>query len=341
MHQPSQEAALAPRIPRLVLHVGIHKTGTTTLQVALESLRGQLAAKGVALVTIEQMKQLPHERAWKARRTTNPDEAPLFRQELIELVTSEVDAVVAATGEPVKQVLISNERMVGARMPSEGDTPLFRPVAVASTSEIIEILSPESTHVAIYTRRQDRLIESCYLWEIQKGLAHSVREQFPYLDEPVLHYFDLVRRLQSIPEVGSMRVRPFEMIRAGSLAYLDDFLINLGLQGEIGFSSFDGNPAENLSYSQRALDIALTISPHLDTKKQRDAVRRFLKRQFTVDDYGPARIITDEQRSAMIEMYRPDNERLFATYMPDLPVESYSSEAETRQLGKVLTPITV
>ncbi len=106
------------------------------------------------------------------------------------------------------------------------------------------------------------------------------------------------------------------------------------------FSGFDTNPAENLSYSQRALEIALTISPSLDTKKQRDAVRRFLKRNFTVDDYGPARILSDEQRSAMIEMYRSDNERLFATYMPDLPVDGYSSEEDTRRLGKVLTPIT-
>ncbi|MFC2177100.1 hypothetical protein ACFLRH_01645 [Actinomycetota bacterium] len=331
---------MVPHIPRLVLHVGIHKTGTTTLQVALDSLRGQLAAKGIALVTIEQMKQLPHERAWKARRTTNPAETPFFRKELSELVSREIETVVAATGEPVRQLLISNERMVGARMPSEGDTPVFRPVAVPSTRQIIEILNPDSTHVAIYTRRQDRLIESCYLWEIQKGLSHTVHKQFPYLDEPVLHYFDLVRRLQSIPEVGSIRVRPFEMIRAGSLAYLDDFLINLDMQGALDFSEFDTNPAENLSYSQRALDIALTINSSLDTKKQRDAVRRFLKRQFTVDDYGPARIITDEERADMIDMYRPDNERLFATYMPDLPVESYSSEENTKALGKVLTPIT-
>jgi hypothetical protein len=309
--------------------------------VALDSLRDQLAANGVALVTIEQMKQLPHERAWKSRRKADPAEAPLFRQELSELVSREIDTVVAATGQPVRQVLISNERMVGARMPSEGDAPLFRPVAVPSTREIIEILQPDSTHVAIYTRRQDRLIESCYLWEIQKGLSHSVHKQFPYLGEPVLHYFDLVRRLQSIPEVGSIRVRPFEMIRAGSLAYLDDFLINLDMQGALDFSDFDTNPAENLSYSQRALDIALTINPSLDTKKQKDAVRRFLKRHFTVDDYGPARILTDEERTNMIDMYRPDNERLFATYMPDLPVDGYSSEANTRQLGKVLTPITV
>lgn len=331
---------MAPRIPRLVLHVGIHKTGTTTLQVALDSLRPQLALHGIALVTIEQMKKLPHEAAWKARRTTNPREAPLFRKEMTELVAGEIETVEAATGEPVKQVLITNERMVGARMPSEGDTPLFRPVAVPSTREIIEILQPDSTHVALYTRRQDRLIESCYLWEIQKGLSHDVREQFPYLDEPVLRYFDLVRRLQSIPEVGSIRVRPFEMIRAGSLAYLDDFLVNLGIQGALDFSEFESDPAANLSYSQKALDLALAINSSLDTKKQRDAVRRFLKRHFTVDDYGPARILTEEQRANMIEMYRPDNERLFATYMPDLPVDSYSTEENTKALGDVLAPVT-
>jgi hypothetical protein len=324
-----------------VLHVGVHKTGTTTLQVALDELRPQLRAKGVAVVTIEQMKKLPHEKAWRARRTANVLEAPLFHEEFSNLVQSEIDAVVADTGAAVKQLLISNERMVGARMPSEGDSPLFRPLAVPATREIIDILRPDSVHVALYTRRQDRLVESCYLWEIQKGLWHDLSRQFPYLDSAVLTYFDLVRRLQSIPEVGSIRVRPFETIRSGSLAYLDDFFVNLGLQGAIEFSNFADDPAANLSYSQRALEIALKLNPDLDSKPQRDAVRRLLKRHFPPDVYGPALVLTDAERARQLELYESDNERLFATFMPDLPVDSYSSQEATRALGKVLAPIAV
>jgi len=328
---------MPPSIPRLVLHVGIHKTGTTTLQVALKRLRKQLHEHGVALITIEMMKKLPHERSWAARRTRNRLEAPLFQHELRNMVAKEMAAVEAASGAPTKQVLITNERLVGARMPSEGDAPKFRPVAEASIIEVVEALDPDEIHLAMYTRRQDRLIESCYLWEIQKGLSHSVRDQFPYIDDPVLRYYDLARRLKNIKGVGSMRVRPFEIISGGSLLYLDDFLSNIGLQGRLDLSQFEEDPSANRSYSGKALDIALKANPLLETKGERDAMRRFLKRTFTAGEYPSAQILSEDERKKLIELYADDNEQLFMTFMPDLPVDAYSTLDGTKKLAKVLT----
>jgi len=327
---------MPPSIPRLVLHVGIHKTGTTTLQVSLKKLRRQLHERGVALITIEMMKKLPHERSWAARRTRNRLEAPLFQHELRNLVEKEMAQVQAVSGAPTKQVLITNERLVGARMPSEGDAPKFRPVAEASIVEVIKALSPGEVHLAMYTRRQDRLIESCYLWEIQKGLTHGVRDQFPYIDEPVLRYYDLAKRLKAIPGVDSMRVRPFEVISGGSLLYLDDFLSNVGLQGELDLAGFDGDPSANRSYSGKALDIALQANAVLETKAERDKMRKFLKRAFPVGDYPSAMILSDEERTKLIELYADDNEQLFMTFMPELPMDAYSTVAGTKKLASVL-----
>lgn len=327
---------MAPSIPRLVLHAGIHKTGTTTLQVSLKQLRPQLHEHGVALITIEMMKKLTHERSWAARRTRNRLEAPLFQHELRNMVAKEMAEVEAATGSPTKQVLISNERLVGARMPSEGDSPKFRPVAEASISEVIKALSPQEVHLALYTRRQDRLIESCYLWEIQKGLSHGVRDQFPYIDEPVLRYYDLARRLRAIPGIDTMRVRPFELISAGSLLYLEDFLINVRLDGRLDMTGFDDEPSANRSYSGKALSIALKANDELETKPERDAMKRFLKRAFPIGTYPGAQILSDEERSKLIDLYADDNEQLFMTFMPDLPMDSYSSVGATKKLGSVL-----
>jgi hypothetical protein len=304
--------------------------------VSLKKLRPQLHKRGVALITIEMMKKLPHERSWAARRTRNRLEAPLFQHELRNLVEKEMALVEAATGQPTRQVLISNERLVGARMPSEGDAPKFRPVAEASITEVMKALSPGEVHLAMYTRRQDRLIESCYLWEIQKGLSHGVRDQFPYIDEPILRYYDLAKRLKAIEGVDSMRVRPFEIISGESLLYLDDFLSNVGLQGELDLSAFDSEPSANRSYSGKALDIALKANSALDTKDERDKMRKFLKRTFPVGEYPSANILSEEQRSKLIELYADDNEQLFMTFMPDLPMDAYSTPAGTKKLASVL-----
>jgi len=326
---------LALHIPRLVLHVGIHKTGTTTLQVALESLRDQLRSRGVALITIGQMKRLKHEPAW-ARMTADPTETPLFLDELRLLIGEELEAVAQSSGEPARQVLITNERMVGARMPSEVDLPVFRPLAVASISQVVEALQPEETHLVVYTRRQDHLMESSYLWEVQKGLFHSIREQFPFLGKPVFRYFEFIERLHGVPGIGSIRVRPFEMIRAGSLAYLDDFLSNVGLQGELDYSSFEEDPSANRSYSQVALDLALVANPHLTGQDRLSAFRWFLKSFFPVGEFPAASIFTDEERADLIRLYRDDNERVFYAWMPDLPFDAYSTPDGVAKLGNVL-----
>jgi hypothetical protein len=322
-----------------VLHAGIHKTGTTTLQVALESLRKPLRAHGVALITIGQMKKLEHDSAWGAYRAQGHPDKDLFVEEFRALVHGEIEAVERKTAAPVQQVLITSERMVGARMPSTVDHPKFRPLAEAAIGEIIAALDPEEVHLALYTRRQDRLMESCYLWEVQKGLSHTIHTQFPFIDKPVLRFFELAERLLSIPRIDTIRVRPFEIISGGSLAYLDDFLSNVGLDGRLDYSGFKSEPSSNRSYSQRALDIALTINPHLETGKQRTAARQFLKQQFPVGDYPSAKILTDEERERVVAVYRDDNERLFSTWMPELPYDSYSTVDGSDRLRGVLAPM--
>jgi hypothetical protein len=330
---------LTSTIPRLVLHVGIHKTATTTLQVALRDLRTQLRDRGVGLVTIEQMKKLAHESAWAARLTADPAVAPQFQEELRRLVGREIERVERRSGRPVEQVVISNERMVGARMPSEVDYPVFRPLAEASITEVIDALQPDEVHVALYTRRQDRLIESCYLWEIQKGLTHTVGEQFPFMGEPIISFADLADRISRMPSVSSLRVRPFEIISAGALPYVDDFLANVGLSGSLDYSVVEEDLSANQSYSHAALQIALEINRMMDTREQRRELRRFLKTRFPVGAYPPAAIMLDEDRNTLLDLYSEDNERLFDTWMPELPRDAYSSPARTKALGSVLAPI--
>jgi hypothetical protein len=329
---------MIPPIPRLVLHVGIHKTGTTTLQQSLESLRPQLRAHGVALVTIGQMKQLEHDLEWGAYRK-GLDDPTGFYADFTALVGSEMAEVSAITGAPVEQVLVTSERMVGARMPSTVDHPRFRPLAERAIGQIIGVLDPGDVHVAIYTRRQDRLMESCYLWEIQKGRSHAIEDQFPFMFEPVLGFSGLIDRIASIERISSIRVRPFEMIGAGALAYLDDFLGNVGLSGGLDLSVFEGEPSANRSYSARALQVALGLNPYVTGEGPRLAVKQFLRRRFPVGEYPKAVILGDDARDRIIATYVPDNEQMFATWMPHLPYDAYSSTNATRVLAGALEPV--
>ena len=371
---------MSPRIPRLVLHAGLHRTATTTVQVGLEVLRRQLRKQGVALVNHRQIKRLQHLSGWASGLKPEPAHAQHFSDELRSLVLDEMSKVEKVSGRPAHQVLISSERLGGARLPTRLDSPVFRPRAVPAIDHVLKALEPEEAHIALYVRRQDRFMESCYIWEIQKGLTHTIRDQFPFIAEPVMDYTELADRLVAIPGVTSIRVRPFETIRSGSLAYLDDFLTNVGLQGTLDYSTFSAHGSEenpgkviariagrhletpqqaaafeamvskvltdnvrmykgpflghsNSSYSQPALDIALQANHLLTSPAQRTALGRLLLDQFPAGAYPPATVLSPEDREAIIDLYRPVNERLFETRIPGFPVDSYSTEDGVRSLA--------
>ena len=115
--------------------------------------------------------------------------------------------------------------------------------------------------------------------------------------------------------------------------YVDDFLSHVGLEGAFDLEELGAPLMANASYSQRSLDIALRVNELFDRKRQRSAFRKFLKKQFPVKKYGRSVVFSDEQRGKLLEIYKEDNEKLFANYMPEFPADSYSSIEATGRLG--------
>jgi len=321
------------------MHVGLHKTGTTSLQVGMRKLAPQLRANGVGVLTLPQIKALPAQKAWMAWGKPHRTKAPLFRRQLHQLIAEEAVAVAVASGAPMAQLLFSEERSLGVRMPSQVDNDLFRPRAQQALGELLDIVDAEVSDVIIYVRRQDTFMESAYLWEIQKGLSHSIHEQFPFSGKPIIDYWELMQRIEVLERVNSLWVRPFELIGAGSVPFLDHFLKAVQLDGKLDYTPLETGYSANRSYSQKALDIALKMNSEIDTSQQAEAVKRFLKKRFGVDKYPRAFIWSDADRQAIVDVYRPSNEKLFGQYMSDLPQDAYTSLGATGKLGKLLRKV--
>lgn len=320
----------------LMLHVGLQKTGTTTVQASLVRLRPQLHQRGVAYVDRSDMMRLPSIRAWSAYVRSGGAEFEDFAAEVRSAVGKRVSAVEERTGAAPRAVLISNEAMVGvhARRP-DFERPL-RPRAESAISQLIEVLEPRSVMLTLYVRRQDRLIESQYMHAIHGGASFSFAEYLNnVMASPVLRFTGLVGRLAAIPGVGEVRVRPFELIGAGTSAFVADLIDPLHIE-DLDFSVLDEVAQANPSYSQRALQIALEVNPILEKKKEKAAMREFLEDLIPASSHTKAELLTQAQREEILDMYRADNGRLFADFMPDLPIEAYSSDSETSALGRVL-----
>ena len=156
-----------------------------------------------------------------------------------------------------------------------------------------------------------------------------------------MSYWNLLERIAGLDRVESIRVRPFEIIAGGSLQYLDDFLGNVGLTGKLDLGVFEDDPSANRSYSEPALDLALSLNPYLDTADQRAEMKRFLRQRFPVGEFPSAQIIDEESRERIIAAYAFDNERMFSTWMPELPFDAYSTVDGADALRGVLAPLGV
>lgn len=323
--------------PDLVLHIGMQQSGATMLQRALSRMRPQLRTHGVAFIGHRRIAEFEHLAGWRCREDAAPAQAAAFERELADAVAHEQKRIADAGGMARGPVLIASDHLVGAANINAADEDTFRPHAVPAIAHVVAALGAECVRLVLHTHRQDRLMEFCYLREIQKGRHHTFDDQFPRRFEPLLDYNDLIARLRALPEVIDIRVRPFELVAAGPHAFVDDFLGALGLSGTLDLDGVaDGLEAHHV-YSRRGLWIALGMNPHLETARDRKLVRQFLLENFPAGDDRQSRFMPKRERRRILAAYREANRDLFRGHMPDLPEDSYDDNPATEQLADVLT----
>lgn len=327
---------MAHKVPDLYLHVGLQKTGTTTIQGGLTRIRKQLHARRVAYIDRRDMIRLPSIRDAASRPRRDLEGNARFRQELADLVDDYLQRAGSTSGGPARALLISNEELVGVIRKSATLEDDFRPRAEQAIAEVISVVQPERTHLLLYTRRQDTMLESLYMHQVHAAQSFEFQE---YLraeqSAPKMYLHQLATRLAQIEGVSSLRVRPYEIITAGATAFIRDLLAPLDLV-DLDWSALEGLPRKNESYSAEALRIALKANPYIRSRRERLIFKRVLSRAFPIKDHGRAPLLDGEARAQLIEHYRADNERLFAEFMPELPADSYSSTGTMDRLRGVL-----
>lgn len=312
---------------RLILHVGVPKTGTSLIQRTMRQLRPELRSSGIAYIDRKAMHQLPDRTSWAAYGTGPEGNRHRFLSDLRAVVKRErLRALPKA-----RAVVMSNESMIGRIAPEFGDP--YWPRATAALTDVVTALKPASTSVIMYIRRQDRLIESVFMQRIHLGGTLNWKQfHRKVCSDDRVRYQDLVQAVADVPTVEKISVAPFELIGAGGGPFMTHFMqsLDLGIEGMITDQQLGPS---NPSYTQPAYELAKKINKHLETPAQRELTRKYLRKLYPADKYPRAQLLTEEQRSELIEIYRPTNETFFAEYLPEFPVDSYSSPEATSRLG--------
>lgn len=182
----------------LLLHVGVQKTGTTSLQRFLRRSEAALSDSLVIRTPEEGTPMRPLGRAAVAYSLV-PDEAHADR------LQTAFDAVLDGLPEDGRAVILSHENLAGAMPGNGGETRLF-PALPRILSLIVAQAEARgfSPHVAVYTRRMTAWLPSVWAQAVRTDGYAETLAQFRVQTAALPGWGDLIRRLTA--ELGAGRV---------------------------------------------------------------------------------------------------------------------------------------
>lgn len=269
------------RLRRVILHPGLHKTGSSVVQFTLGEQPGILPRSCGFIPLRELHRALYHLLTAVWDDPSDTDAQATLRARIRELAES--------TGKP--EVLLSYEGLPGRPDTAYAEAPRVVPL-------IAEALDGLDVRVVIDVKRQDRFIESLYLQRIQMGQEDRAFDEWyadtiaPLLNAGGYDWLAFVRLFADAFGDERVRVRPFLLPRIGAEAHLRRFLHDIGHPTRARLRI----PANtNQSYSGKALEIARSVNHLLNDAERRD-LRLFLRERFGVPKYPRPALMNDATR---------------------------------------------
>lgn len=318
----------------IILHIGISKTGTSSIQRALAAVRPALGAAGIHYASspghanhgLLPMSLVPT----GALRGFNPllwegigPEARLAR------FRAEFAAEMAALPAAARRVVFSAEQCAGL---------LNSPARVAA---LRELLAPHAAafRVIVYLRRQDRHFASGYVQSMRVG--HVVPPGFgPGGEDGLYDYAALLDRWAGVFGAAAVTPRIFEPESLAGGDAVDDFLAAIGAPGIVPAGAPERR--SNLSITPGAIALVLALAEGLRGTRpgvlSPDSLlwRRVMQRVSEVLP-GPGWRPAPAEARAYLARFEPTNEAVRARWFPQrarlfAPVEE-AGAAAAMELG--------
>jgi len=311
---------------RLVLHIGTHKTGTTSIQRALHFARDDLAAKGVLYPLTDRDRDLrlrlrKHGELSLVARTGTDAQVAAERDALVE----EIEASGAHT------VIVSEEGLSGpnARAPA-----FFAPLRERYALEVI-----------CYLRRQDSFAESFYNQVVKRGERAFEGSIIDFIgDTHTRQRLDYHTMLRRWTDIGA-RVTALEFgSEVKRLGLLPSFATAVGGLDGVALEDTGANPSPDMRIVQLMTELSRSDWPYEERRLLRGgrevhAVHGFPKRSTLLGRHA---------RQALLSDLAESNERLERDYgvrfddrmpeEPDEPIGPVESAYLTALAGALSVP---
>lgn len=271
----------------LFLHVGPHKTGSTTIQHLFRKNEARLS--GLDFVYLKNTNILTR---LETIQSPKKNHSPALRDWICEKTEQR----------PARNYLISSEKLCGSDKHAYLNSEL-----VAET--LADAFSDFSCHIVCFLRRQDSFVESLYTQSIHEGGTLEFDE---YCSTYPIEKFDWFRLLNSFSDVfGKSSV----LARRYGPDLIPDFCDALGIP-EFAAEISDQITNQNRGYSRPVLELARMANQHLD-RPQSQALRRLLQKVDPKEPLASYRFFSDEERYRFLSNFSESNALVAEQYLGD------------------------
>ncbi len=282
----------------LFLHIGTHKTGTTSIQNFLRANGAALASRGFYYPT-EGAYYFPGESSQSLLAHALLRRRPHYIRDVELDIDSCVGDIRRDIGKSAcPRVIVSSEHF--SRVSAKEDVFRIR--------EVFSGLAARIT-VIIYLRRQDALWESIWSQKTKMGTITSSFNEF-LATEPDWDYFQCLELFASVFGQENLIVRPFERAQLFNNDLISDFLqvIDCRAHSVPEVRTNESPPVE-------MLELMRILGKSLATYRERNALNRLLVSLPIEIDQARYALFPEHLRSAFLDRHRDSNSRVAKEYL--------------------------
>tara|TARA_B100000900_G_scaffold126037_1_gene106385 strand:+ start:181 stop:1239 length:1059 start_codon:yes stop_codon:yes gene_type:complete len=274
------------RNPELFLHIGLHKTGTSSIQESLIQNKANLAKEGILYIN-------------NLKIFDNILNIDFFNIKFADKCITELENISKSKKNTIKKIIISNESFSGN--PFNGYKKLK--IIVKYLNEISKSFE---TKIILYLRRQDELIESLYIQSIKSGKTALFNDFIKTLKYDSFNWSNYINIWMQYFSKNQLIVRMYDKEKFKDGNIVTDFASVLEsklLKNDINFYE------ENKGYSQASLEVAQMLNQYLNEYEKR-YVRHFLEKIDTKKRHISSKFYTYKKRQQVLAYFEKCNEEL-------------------------------
>ena len=302
---------------KVIIHIGIEKTGTTTIQEFLHLNRDNLAKQGVAYLRSPGIKNNQKLATYCMNNHRIDDQVKSLgiisdtkRKEWKANFKQKFEKEIKNLDKKISSVIISSEQF-HSRLATEDEV-----------RNLLTLLNPHFTDITIlvYLRRQDRVAVSHYSTKVKGGVAMS--NIFPTnftAQHPYYNYYNLIERWISVFGKENIHIRIFDKNKFVDGNLLQDFIC--GTKLSIKFDNLIIPEKQNEKLSASVQNAVLLMNPFFPRYKRGTpiginlALRKYVINQLQKKHKGKEKLPTRKEALDFYTQFADSNQKLANKYL--------------------------